>query len=180
MACSILFRHLTLVVPPRISPFYFENAVTEGMRTQLMCTTSQGDQPFNITWLRDESPIQARRDVTTEQPYPATGTSYIQISDYSPFSSILTINSVTAKHSGNYTCQISNVAGVAEHTADLSVSGWSPYFLIPLASPSSPSPNHYIIKTDSKSIRSLRFCKYRLIIFTDQSRTEAQNPLKAI
>ncbi|XP_043279367.1 Down syndrome cell adhesion molecule-like protein Dscam2 isoform X3 [Venturia canescens] len=111
-----------VLVPPRISPFYFENAVTEGMRTQLMCTTSQGDQPFNITWLRDETPIQARRDVTTEQSYPGTGTSNIQISDYSPFSSILTINSVTAKHSGNYTCQITNVAGVAEHTADLSVS----------------------------------------------------------
>ena len=113
----------TLVVPPRISPFYFENDVTEGMRTQSMCTASEGDQPFNITWLMDGKPIQVR-DVTSEQS-PGTGTSYIQISDYPPFSSILTINSVKARHTGNYTCQISNVAGVAEHIATLSVSGLS-------------------------------------------------------
>ncbi|KOX73570.1 Down syndrome cell adhesion molecule-like protein Dscam2 [Melipona quadrifasciata] len=99
-------------VPPRISPFYFENGVTEGMRTQLMCTTSQGDQPFNITWLMDDKPIQ-------------TGNN-IQISDYPPFSSILTINNVSAKHSGNYTCQISNVAGLAEYSTSLSVAVTAP------------------------------------------------------
>ncbi|XP_015190717.1 PREDICTED: Down syndrome cell adhesion molecule-like protein Dscam2 isoform X4 [Polistes dominula] len=138
-------------VPPRISPFYFENGLTEGMRTQLMCTASQGDQPFNITWLMDGKPIQVRASdgggtstasvvavqATKVQPNGQTkiqpveaaiGVSHvettnagIQISDYPPFSSILTINSVNAKHSGNYTCQISNVAGVVEHTTGLSV-----------------------------------------------------------
>ncbi|KAH0950048.1 hypothetical protein HN011_002504 [Eciton burchellii] len=117
-----------VLVPPRISPFYFGNGVMEGMRTQLMCTTSQGDQPFNITWLMDEKPIQVRSSdggtsVSSVQTAAATveTSNGIQISDYPPFSSILTINSVSASHSGNYTCQISNVAGLAEHSTSLSV-----------------------------------------------------------
>jgi len=123
----------TFIVPPRISPFYFGNGVMEGMRTQLMCTTSQGDQPFNITWLMDEKPIQVRpsdggTSVSSVQTAAATveTSNGIQISDYPPFSSILTINSVSASHSGNYTCQISNVAGLAEHSTSLSVAGWCP------------------------------------------------------
>ncbi|KAF7399004.1 hypothetical protein HZH66_006901 [Vespula vulgaris] len=135
-----------LCLPPRISPFYFENGLTEGMRTQLMCTASQGDQPFNITWLMDGKPIQVRASdgtstasvavqATKSQPKAQAKVqpvepidvinvetnAGIQISDYTPFSSILTINSVNARHSGNYTCQISNVAGTAEHTTGLSV-----------------------------------------------------------
>ncbi|XP_011055035.1 PREDICTED: LOW QUALITY PROTEIN: Down syndrome cell adhesion molecule-like protein Dscam2 [Acromyrmex echinatior] len=100
-----------VLVPPRISQFFFGDGVMEGQRTQLMCTTSQGDQPFNITWLMDEKPIQVGSETSNG----------IQISDYPPFSSILTINSVSASHSGNYTCQISNVAGLAEHSTSLSV-----------------------------------------------------------
>ncbi|XP_017876806.1 Down syndrome cell adhesion molecule-like protein Dscam2 isoform X3 [Ceratina calcarata] len=115
-----------VLVPPRISPFYFENGVTEGMRTQLMCTTSEGDQPFNITWLMDEKPIQVRpgdgasSSAAAGSAVAETGNN-IQISDYPPFSSILTINNVSARHSGNYTCQISNVAGLAEYSTSLSV-----------------------------------------------------------
>ncbi|KAG7198492.1 hypothetical protein KM043_005868 [Ampulex compressa] len=96
------------------------------MRTQLMCSTSEGDQPFNITWLMDDKPIQVRPSDGTSASVQAAGSSAetsnsIQISDYPPFSSILTINSVSAGHSGNYTCQISNVAGLAEHSTSLSV-----------------------------------------------------------
>lgn len=136
-ACRyILLSHVTFIVPPRISPFYFENGVTEGMRTQLMCTTSQGDQPFNITWLMDDKPIQVRpgdgASVSSSASSSSGGSNAavvetgnnIQISDYPPFSSILTINNVSAKHSGNYTCQISNVAGLAEYSTSLSVAGW--------------------------------------------------------
>lgn len=121
----LLFRYkTTLVVPPRISPFFFENGVMEGMRTQLMCSTSEGDQPFNITWLMDDEPIHVK-DSGGEHNVMRNTANNIHISDYSPFSSILTINSVTAKHSGNYTCQIKNVAGIVEHTAALFVFGLS-------------------------------------------------------
>ncbi|XP_033213818.1 Down syndrome cell adhesion molecule-like protein Dscam2 [Belonocnema kinseyi] len=112
-----------VLVPPRISPFYFETGITQGMRTQLMCTTSQGDQPFNITWLLDRNPIQVKEnsDVSSSQLPTSQEITNIQISDYPPFSSILTISNVTAKHSGNYTCRISNIAGVTEHSTRLSV-----------------------------------------------------------
>lgn len=128
-------HNVTFIVPPRISPFFFGDGVMEGQRTQLMCTTSQGDQPFNITWLMDEKPIQVRpsdggTSVSSVQTAAAAATvetsNGIQISDYPPFSSILTINSVSASHSGNYTCQISNIAGLAEHSTSLSVAGWCP------------------------------------------------------
>lgn len=130
-------HNVTFIVPPRISPFFFGDGVMEGQRTQLMCTTSQGDQPFNITWLMDEKPIQVRpsdggTSVSSVQTAAAAAAATvetsngIQISDYPPFSSILTINSVSASHSGNYTCQISNIAGLAEHSTSLSVAGWCP------------------------------------------------------
>ncbi|XP_015601116.1 Down syndrome cell adhesion molecule-like protein Dscam2 isoform X2 [Cephus cinctus] len=110
-----------VLVPPRISPFYFEDGVTEGMRTQLMCTTSEGDEPFNITWLMDSKPIQVRESSDGSTETVAGTSNNIQISNYTPFSSILMISNVTARHSGNYTCLISNVAGVAEHSTSLSV-----------------------------------------------------------
>nr|CAD7393258.1 unnamed protein product [Timema cristinae] len=103
-----------VLVPPRISPFYFEKGVTEGMRTQLMCTASQGDRPFNITWRKDARSLGPAAD------------EWINVSDYAPFSSILTINSVTSSHSGNFTCVVDNQAGTAEYTAHLSVTGREP------------------------------------------------------
>nr|XP_031839913.1 Down syndrome cell adhesion molecule-like protein Dscam2 isoform X3 [Nomia melanderi] len=118
-----------VLVPPRIPPFYFENGVTEGMRTQLMCSMSQGDRPFNVTWLMDNKPIQVRPGDGASSTSSSGGSNpaivetgdNIQISYFPPFSSILTINNVSARHSGNYTCQISNVAGLAEYSASLSV-----------------------------------------------------------
>lgn len=98
-------------MPPRISPFNFEDDITEGMRTQLMCSSSQGDQPFNITWLRDHQPINTAEDQT------------ININEYAPFSSILTIHNLTSRHNGNYTCEISNRGGTVDYTALLSVAG---------------------------------------------------------
>lgn len=47
----------------------------------------------------------------------------ININEYAPFSSILTIYNLTLNHNGNYTCQISNQAGSVEYSALLSVSG---------------------------------------------------------
>lgn len=40
--------------------------------------------------------------------------------------SVLVIASVTAGHSGNYTCTARNPAGVANHTATLQVNGMAP------------------------------------------------------
>lgn len=118
------------------------------MRTQLMCSSSQGDQPFNITWLKDGTSILGN---AAQQQLPvanlpgdlvsgrlqsgggahngAGGKSYspmdssLTINEYTPFSSIISIHNVTSRHNGNYTCRVSNRAGSVEYTAVLSVSG---------------------------------------------------------
>lgn len=108
VCCFFLTNNLS--VPPRISPFTFEDDIHEGMRTQLMCSSSQGDQPFNITWLLDRQTIIQQENT-------------ININEYAPFSSILTIHNVTSRHNGNYTCEITNIAGTVDFTAVLSVAG---------------------------------------------------------
>lgn len=133
-------------MPPRISPFNFEKDITEGLRTQLMCSSSQGDQPFNITWLKDQRIIYTRN--SNKQPIDGlsggdngmAGSEYgmwkmnnpssqyfvdntIHINEYAPFSSILSIENLTSNHNGNYTCRISNQGGTVDHTTVLSVAG---------------------------------------------------------
>ncbi|EGI65012.1 Down syndrome cell adhesion molecule-like protein [Acromyrmex echinatior] len=100
-----------VLVPPKITPFSFARDLNVGDRTSVQCVVVTGDLPLTFTWLKDNVPIETVRTLPNG----------IQISDYPPFSSILTINSVSASHSGNYTCQISNVAGLAEHSTSLSV-----------------------------------------------------------
>lgn len=79
------------------------------MRVQALCTSSSGDQPFTITWHKNGKPL--------------IGDKSVEISGAQSFSSILTIHNITSKHNGNYSCQISNTAGVVEYEAGLSVAG---------------------------------------------------------
>lgn len=103
-----------------------------------MCSSSQGDQPFNITWLKDQRQIltqnqkhQGDMDVSSlwkmsqDQTYYHDNT--IHINEYASFSSILSIENLTSSHNGNYTCRISNQGGVVDHTAVLLVAGSYPF-----------------------------------------------------
>lgn len=130
------------------------------MRTHIMCSSSTGDHPFNITWLKNHQIIynsnlnsqQHGAGTRTQKLHTGTSSSSsssspmvdedntggmhsrkhenshfvdstINISDYPPYSSILTIENLTSNDNGNYTCQISNHGGLVEHTAVLSVAG---------------------------------------------------------
>lgn len=105
-----------------------------------MCSSSQGDQPFNITWLKDDriiyAPINARKQQKSVDPNVdgdfaslwKTSDQYyvdstIQINEYAPFSSILSIENLTSSHNGNYTCRISNQGGIVSYSTVLSVAG---------------------------------------------------------
>lgn len=106
-----------------------------------MCSSSQGDKPFNITWLKDQRIIFTRNsnkqpadsgpgpdsDYGTWRTNDQTSQYYvdntIHINEYAPFSSILSIENLTSSHNGNYTCRISNQGGTVDHTAVLSVAG---------------------------------------------------------
>lgn len=136
--CCFVFA-CNYLVPPRISPFAFEDEITEGMRTQIMCSSSQGDQPFNITWHRNNVLILSNTPIANSNTavikYLTTTSKQseeflppdpsLTINQYTPFSSILSIHNVSSSHNGNYTCRVGNHAGTVEFTAPLSVSGKS-------------------------------------------------------
>lgn len=115
-------------VPPRITPFNFGDDIQEGMRVQTMCTSTQGDQPFNITWCRDGKALGGGEQTESTSSFSSHHRHHfdertIEINTLQSFSSILTIHNITSQHNGNYTCQISNPAGVVDYTVALSVSG---------------------------------------------------------
>lgn len=126
-----LSPHFNCVVPPRITPFNFGDDIQEGMRVQTMCTSTTGDQPFNITWYRDSKALKSSEQTESASKFTANvhqqrhhfDERTIEINTIQSFSSILTIHNITSQHNGNYTCQISNPAGVVDYTVALSVAG---------------------------------------------------------
>lgn len=75
----------------------------------LICSISKGDLPLDIGWaFNGETLSSDRLDIT--------------ITDAKRHST-LAIDSVAARHSGEYTCAASNRAGAASHTAVLAVNG---------------------------------------------------------
>ncbi|GAB6033034.1 Down syndrome cell adhesion molecule-like protein 1, variant 2 [Chamberlinius hualienensis] len=97
-----------ILVPPHIVPFSFmDEYMLEGMLARLTCVVSRGDRPLTIVWVKDDRLITAELGVS--------------VRTFDEYSVVLTINSVSSKHNGNYTCIASNPAGSANHTAQLIV-----------------------------------------------------------
>lgn len=89
-----------------------------------MCSSSQGDQPQNITWLKDQRIIITRNSNKQQvDGVPGSDGDYgmwkandlsshyyidntIHINEYALFSSILSIENLTSSHNGNYSCRI--------------------------------------------------------------------------
>lgn len=73
------------------------------------CTISGGDTPINIIWLLNRAPIEPYFEISTEKRGKRVN--------------VLLIESLQAKHAGNYTCRAENNAGSVEHSAELVVIG---------------------------------------------------------
>lgn len=74
------------------------------------CVVTKGDFPLEITWTFNGHPIQSYHgDVI--------------VSDTGKRVKQLTIESVAARHAGEYTCVASNAAGSVSHSAILDVNG---------------------------------------------------------
>lgn len=86
----------------------FPPALREGERGSATCTIRSGDRPLEFQWKKDGQ-------VVSEIPN-------IKIQSI-PDSSVLVIESVTSKSSGNYTCIVSNAHGTDQFTAILTVTG---------------------------------------------------------
>lgn len=87
----------------------FDESVNFGDSVQLTCHVAKGDLPLKIKWLFNQKPLFAHLNILTSK-----------LGDRSSF---LTIPSVTAENSGNYTCAAWNAAGEHNFTAKLNVEG---------------------------------------------------------
>lgn len=99
-------------MPPQISPFSSgTQPVHLGQYITYQCTITEGDLPLNIRWTFNNQPI-----ITADEQD-------ILIAKLGRRSSVLTIESVTDRNAGNYTCLGSNAAGKTSYTTQLKVIG---------------------------------------------------------
>ncbi|KAF2905043.1 hypothetical protein ILUMI_01126, partial [Ignelater luminosus] len=99
--------YLNVKVAPQIFPFTFgEDDINAGDTISVQCTISKGDNPLNISWTLNGNEIKHLRGITLLN---------------SKRVSYLTIESVQAEHSGEYSCVAANMAGTAKYSAYLNV-----------------------------------------------------------
>ena len=107
--CFVLYL-IYFLEPPKILPFTFgDEAVNEGEPRQLICSVIKGDKPLQISWSLQGEDLGPGPDLITTQ-----------IGDKA---SLLMISAVSYRHSGKYTCQVSNKAGTSSYSAELFVNG---------------------------------------------------------
>lgn len=103
------------LAPPKIATFSFgDEPLNFGESASAQCTISGGDLPVEFKWLLNGVEIPLYLEVST--------------SKIGKRINVLSIESVTADHSGNYSCVVSNQAGAAEFTAPLIVIGLFIFF----------------------------------------------------
>ncbi|KAG8193123.1 hypothetical protein JTE90_004947 [Oedothorax gibbosus] len=100
--------HISVVVAPEIDAQYFPDTITasEGSRTKIICSATNGDPPIKFKWLKDG------------YPFVSTGKVSIQVLEDS---SILLFKKVKASDRGQYTCIATNSAVSTNRTSLLVV-----------------------------------------------------------
>ncbi|GIY02415.1 hypothetical protein CEXT_428171 [Caerostris extrusa] len=86
--------------PPKINPFHFSGELSEGLRVMVMCGIIDGDRPFEFKWFKDGVLLSTQKNHFS-----------IELNE---FTSILTIEHLNADSNGNYTCRVTNSAGLDE------------------------------------------------------------------
>ena len=81
----------------------------EGEFAQVICIVSRGDEPLSLTWSLHGAVISSEPSISTTLLGTRT--------------SMLTIQSVGYRHSGDYTCVATNRAGSSSSSASLKVNG---------------------------------------------------------
>lgn len=85
------------------TPAYYDDSVS------ISCSISTGDLPINITWFLNDRNVREFDDIATVT--------------LGKRGSSLTIESVSGKHAGKYTCLAQNQAGNSSYTDELIVNG---------------------------------------------------------
>ncbi|XP_039227487.1 Down syndrome cell adhesion molecule-like protein Dscam2 isoform X22 [Drosophila yakuba] len=96
-----------VMVLPSIHPFSFDAEANEGDSVQLTCHVAKGDLPLRIRWTHNGLPLFTHLGVMA--------------SKIGERISLLTVESVKAANSGNYSCVASNNAGNVSSSAELLV-----------------------------------------------------------
>uniref|UniRef100_A0A1Y1L1L5 Ig-like domain-containing protein n=1 Tax=Photinus pyralis TaxID=7054 RepID=A0A1Y1L1L5_PHOPY len=97
-------------VIPQIMPFTFgEESLNEGEAASAQCTITKGDLPVELIWYLNGRVIDEDNGILTSNLGKRTKT--------------LAIDSVQARHIGEYTCRAMNSAGSTNFTTYLNVNG---------------------------------------------------------
>lgn len=98
---------------PRLKPFSFGGGpLKAGEHATVQCSVIEGDRPLKLAWTfhgRDLSASETELGIETVKIGKKTN--------------LLSIESVSEKHTGNYTCIASNPYGYTNYTAQLIVRG---------------------------------------------------------
>lgn len=97
-------------VAPVITPFPVgEKPSHMDQFISLSCVISDGDLPLHIHWTFNQQPITLIHDIS--------------IAKLGKRNSVLTIEAISGRHAGNYTCHAENRAGKASFSTELKVIG---------------------------------------------------------
>lgn len=111
-------QFLTIISPsvlPQIVPFEFgDDAVNVQESVSAMCSVNKGDLPIKIWWSLNGTDGLEKNLSTSES---------IVIAQTGNKLSVINIESVEARHRGNYTCFARNRAGITQHSAHLAIYG---------------------------------------------------------
>jgi hypothetical protein len=96
--------------PPLLNPLSFgRDVLDEGEFVQLICIVRKGDEPLTLRWALKGDDVSSQHGLSTTTLGTRT--------------SMLTIQSVGYRHSGEYTCIANNKAGSTRQTATMKVNG---------------------------------------------------------
>lgn len=108
---SLVSSAFLFAVSPQIAPFTFgDGPVNAGEVALIQCSVIKGDFPLEITWMFEGRSIES------------DGRNVI-VSDSGKRVKQLTIETVGDRHTGEYTCVASNIAGSVSRIAVLEVNG---------------------------------------------------------
>ena len=80
-----------------------------GSHASITCTVDEGDLPLTITWTFHGRDLSSQMGIETTKVGKRTN--------------ILSIESLAPFHMGNFTCTATNLVGVTNYTAELTIRG---------------------------------------------------------
>nr|XP_050869835.1 cell adhesion molecule Dscam2-like isoform X8 [Vespula vulgaris] len=99
-----------VMVAPQIVPFSISDEPANwGEAVSAVCTVGKGDLPIEVSWALNGEPINDANHGD------------VSISSTGKRVSLMTIEAVSARHAGEYTCTASNAAGATSYSAVLAV-----------------------------------------------------------